>query len=199
MTISSYFNFLASVCALCYLHTSTMLWGCTCESHGVREARTVAHEPLYRQMTWIQNTLFEGHFLMKKMVQWVFVALLHLWGLGVVGDHIWVVQMGAREEEAMNSAKWLKFRILWLWDIFWWKKSHNPILDVLLHLWGLRVSGNHVWVVQMGAREEEAINSLHFWAMSIGVVIFYHLHGCYMGISRCIHMIQKNGQCHAKS
>jgi hypothetical protein len=37
-------------------------------------------------------------------VEHVLVALLHLYGLGVSGDEIWVVQMGAGEEEAMNSS-----------------------------------------------------------------------------------------------
>jgi hypothetical protein len=37
----------------------------------------------------------------------VLVALPHSRGLGVSGDEIWVVQMRAREEEAMNSSLFL--------------------------------------------------------------------------------------------
>jgi len=49
------------------------------------------------------STLPEGYFLTKKAVRQVLIPLLHLRGFEVLCDDVHVVNMGARDEELMNS------------------------------------------------------------------------------------------------
>ena len=62
-----------------------------------------AYKTLSRPNGWNRDTLPKGHFLTKKTLQRVLIALLHSHGSEVLWDEVWVVNMGARDEEPMNS------------------------------------------------------------------------------------------------
>ena len=70
----------------------------------LKEARMAAYKTLSRPNGWNGDTLPEGHFLTKKTVQQVLIALPHSRGLEVLCGKVWVVNMGARDEKLMNSS-----------------------------------------------------------------------------------------------